>query len=106
MREALAIFLSFEGYEVSEAPDGQAAWEAMQRETPSAVVLDLMMPVMDGWTLRRHMKADANLALVPIIIVSGASDLTGFEGECAVLRKPVEVQRLAAAVERCTRRGH
>jgi CheY-like chemotaxis protein len=105
VREALAMLLGLKGYEVHEADNGQAALDAMRLQKPAAVVLDLTMPVMDGWTLRKRMKDDPALAGVPIIVVSGVADVGPELVDCAVLKKPVESDRLLHALARCTTPG-
>ena len=102
VREAFAMLLGLEGYQVMEAPNGQAALDAMQRQRPAAVLLDLTMPVMDGWTLRRLMKEDPALTDVPVIVVSGVADVGPELIDCAVLKKPVDSDRLLAVIARCT----
>jgi CheY-like chemotaxis protein len=102
VREAFAMLLGLKGYEVHEADNGQTALDAMRRQKPAAVVLDLTMPVMDGWTLRKRMKDDPALRTVPIIVVSGVADVGPELTDCAVLKKPVESDRLLHALARCT----
>ena len=101
VREAMAMLLGLKGYEVREAPDGMSALATMHEQPPGAVILDLTMPVMDGWTVRQHMKADPQLAGVPIIVVSGVADVGPELRDCAVLKKPVDADRLLAEVRRC-----
>ena len=102
VREAFAMLLGLKGYRVVEAENGRDALDVMQQQRPRAVVLDLTMPVMDGWTLRRHMKEDPRLAAVPVIVVSGVADVGPELNDCAVLKKPVDTDRLLKALERCT----
>ena len=97
VREAFAYFLWLSGYEVREARDGTEALYAMRTERPAVVILDLMMPQVDGREVRRQMEADAALAAIPTIILSGASDLDDLPG-CVVMRKPAEPDQLLRAV--------
>ena len=101
VREAMAMLLGLKGYEVREASDGQSALATMHEQPPAAVILDLTMPIMDGWTVRKHMKADPQLANVPVIVVSGVADVGPELRECAVLRKPVDSERLLTELRRC-----
>jgi CheY-like chemotaxis protein len=101
VREATSMLLRLRGYDVLEAEHGGIALEVMRRQRPAALVLDLTMPVMDGWTLRREMHADPALASIPVVVVSGVADIGPELRDCAVLKKPVDVDHLAAAVERC-----
>jgi CheY-like chemotaxis protein len=102
IREILAEMLIERGFTVITARNGQEGLEAM-RGAPAlcVVLLDLMMPVMDGWQLRREMLADPALADIPVVVVSGAADV---EDQSAVLKaarvltKPVKWPMLLASV--------
>ncbi len=100
-REAMTMMLRLEGYDVREAANGREALESMRQSRPSALVLDLTMPVMDGWTVRREMKADPALAAIPVLVVSGVADIGPELSDCAVLKKPVDTSRLMAELRRC-----
>src|SRR5207245_3762532 len=63
------------GYTVVEANNGRAALAAMEHARPDLIVLDLWMPQMDGWTLRREQLARPELAAVPVIVSSASRDL-------------------------------
>jgi CheY-like chemotaxis protein len=94
IRELLAEMLADSGHLVSTARHGKDALELLRsKPQPDIVLLDLMMPVMDGWQMRAEMLADPTLAGIPVIIVSGAADLQdGSETLKAarVLTKPVK----------------
>ena len=106
IREILAEMLVERGYSVVTARNGEEGLAAMRvAPPPCLVLLDLMMPVMDGWQLRKEMLADPVLAEIPVVVVSGAADV----GESAalkaanVLTKPVKWPVLLASVrEYCT----
>jgi CheY-like chemotaxis protein len=108
IRGALRMLLRLGGHFVATAENGAAAlaWLRAHGE-PCLVLLDLMMPVMDGWQLRRVMLEDPSLARVPVIIVSAVEDLDR-EKEAlravAFLRKPLQVADLRRLVgEHCAR---
>ena len=92
-REALIACLEQERYDVVAATNGRAGLELLQwGVVPRAILLDLMMPVMDGWEFRRHQLADEALASIPVIVMSAdprAARLTECRGVHAVLVKPV-----------------
>jgi two-component system cell cycle response regulator len=103
MRRILTRALEAAGYRVSEAGDGQAALVACRDETPDLVLLDIDMPVMDGPTALREMKADDALRDIPVLFLTArtsASDLAaGLElGAQDYLRKPCEPAELTARV--------
>jgi CheY-like chemotaxis protein len=101
LREALAE----EGFEVTTATDGREALDVLRRgPRPDAILLDLMMPVMDGWDFRQAQLRDPTLRDIPIVIVTA----TGFSrdtvhkqfGNVDLLAKPVPVLDLLAALDR------
>jgi len=102
IRDLLAEMLADRGYLVSTARHGKDALELLRTTPqPNVVLLDLMMPVMDGWQLRAEMLADPKLAGIPVIIVSGAADLQdgiGMLKAARVLTKPVKWPVLLASV--------
>ncbi len=71
--ELSCMILEPKGFEVVGASHGVEGLEMMQRLKPDLVLLDLMMPVMDGWELYREMKAHPELADIPVIIVTAKS---------------------------------
>lgn len=94
IRDLLAEMLGDEGYAVLTASDGQQALDVLAAPpVPNLIVLDLMMPNMDGWTLRSRLLEDGKLADIPVVVLSGAADLRqGASGLQAVrvLTKPVK----------------
>jgi CheY-like chemotaxis protein len=95
-REMLCRFLELEGFDVQSAPNGQAALDRLHAGMRACViVLDLMMPVMDGWQFRREQVRDAALAHIPVIVVSAAGrDRIEQVDASAVLAKPVNLDEL------------
>ena len=70
MIELTRIVLEREGFEMLGAVGGAEGIEAIKREKPDLVLLDLMMPDVDGWEVYRQMKADKELADIPVIIIT------------------------------------
>lgn len=110
VRGAMREALEDEGYAVLEAAHGAAALEALRgrAEFPHLVLLDMMMPVMDGWAFLEHVGRDARLARLPVVIVSaaGRQRLEGAaekHGVAALLVKPVTLDQLLDVVARCSR---
>lgn len=104
IREALAAVLESAGYSVLLAENGQAALELMkiERNLPSLILLDLMMPVMDGWQFRERQKADPRLSAVPVVIISAGGRVEEKAENLAAsgwLRKPVTIPVLLREVE-------
>lgn len=104
VRELYAEYLTSRGYEVLEAADGQQALHAIFTQPPAIIIMDLDMPIMDGWTAIRILKADARTKDVPIIVVTGnvmpdqlrAASQAGAD---AVLKKPCAPGVLTIAIE-------
>jgi DNA-binding response OmpR family regulator len=99
-REMLGRFLELEGYHVESAANGKLALERLDAGMPACVILlDLMMPVMDGWQFRREQARHAALADIPVIIVSAAGrDRIQQIDADAYLLKPVDLDELLARV--------
>lgn len=70
MIDLVRLILSREGYEVIGAPGGIKGLEAVEDLTPDLVLLDLMMPDMDGWEVYQRMKSNPNLKHIPVIVVT------------------------------------
>jgi two-component system cell cycle response regulator len=103
MRRILSRALDAAGYRVSEAADGQAALAVCRADAPDLVLLDIDMPVMDGLTALKEMKADAGLRDIPVLFLtartSGHDLAAGLDlGALDYLRKPCEPVELTARV--------
>jgi CheY-like chemotaxis protein len=101
-REALIDVLEISGYSAEPAGNGREAIDLLRRSSlPSLIILDLQMPVMNGWEFRAAQKKDPKLAQVPVVVV------TAFAGEGIdaneTLVKPIDVQRLLSIVSRYVR---
>ncbi len=104
-RDMLARRLIRRGYEVILAEDGQIALDKAREETPDIILLDLSLPVMDGWEAMRHLRADAKTASIPIIVLTAhalASDRNrAYELGCDDFdTKPVDLKRLLEKIQK------
>ena len=108
VREAMLALIQSAGFRVRGAENGQHALEMLHdgSELPSLIVLDLMMPVMNGLEFRQRQLADPNLKQIPVVVVTAygnAIDRRRFSG-AEVLGKPIELDRMLDVVrERCVR---
>src|SRR4051794_25561713 len=76
LREALADIFQYEGYPVAACANGAAAIDYLEGgELPAVIVLDLMMPVMDGWTFRSRELSRPEWAAIPVIVLSAVADV-------------------------------
>jgi CheY-like chemotaxis protein len=102
IRDALVDMLAHHAYKPSAAKNGQDALDQLRasEKKPSVILLDLMMPVMDGWQFRAAQRAQPTLQDIPVIVVS--ANIDAFEssrlGAAAFLKKPVGVRQLLDAV--------
>ena len=107
--QVLADVLALEGYEVRRARNGREALAILGGWLPRVILLDLMMPVMDGWAFRaaqRQLVGDA--ARVPVIVLSGAREArvrAAELGAVEALSKPFDLSQLVAVVGRWTAPG-
>ena len=105
IRESLRMILEMEGYDVKTAPNGAVAVEEISHERPCFVVLDLMMPVMDGWEVAGWMREHEPAASVPVCVVTATPELAPSDTAC-VLRKPVNLNRLLSVIEQHCEHAH
>jgi CheY-like chemotaxis protein len=98
IRESLVEALEEHGYQVTGVGNGREALDALATSPrPDVILLDLMMPVMDGRSFRDEQLRDPALAAIPVVVLSAASDVlrAGAEMRAAgVLRKPVTLRAL------------
>lgn len=100
--EALRFVIEGAGYEVRSADNGREALERMRNEPqPAVVILDLMMPVMNGWEFRAEQSRDPELAEVPVVVLTGDGRIAAKAttlGAQGYLKKPVALAELLATV--------
>jgi CheY-like chemotaxis protein len=96
--EAIADLLESHGYAVTTARHGAEALERLgSSQLPGLIVLDLLMPTMDGWEFRRRQKEDPRIAKIPVVVVSASDAAKPIDAD-GVLRKPVDIDRLLQTV--------
>lgn len=104
IREVMELILESRGHEVSTARDGRAALRSLlSGSRPDVILLDMMMPRMDGEAFLGAMRAHPELVDIPVIIISGMQDAqrTAHQlGVAGCLVKPVDLDDLVAAVQR------
>jgi DNA-binding response OmpR family regulator len=112
LRTIVRLQLGSLGYQINEATNGAEGFQAIQEELPDCVILDLMMPVMDGFGFLKRVKSVLALQDVPIIILTASEDernkVRGFQYQADVyMSKPYDLQELTDEVERlCTIRNN
>jgi CheY-like chemotaxis protein len=100
IRDAIRVVLQGHGYQVAAAANGRDALDYLHRaEPPDLVLLDLIMPVMDGWQFRKEQKRDPALAAIPVVVISSAAQSPPL-GVADFLQKPVAFDQLLRTVRR------
>ncbi len=111
IREVMVYNLSREGYRVLEAKDGEKGLEKARREAPDLILLDLMLPSLDGVEVCRLLRSDPLTQAVPVIMVTAKSEesdvVLGFGvGADDYVAKPFSPKELLARVKAVLRRGN
>jgi CheY-like chemotaxis protein len=103
-REAMVALLQMKGYHAVPAGNGREALDYLdQAPAPDLIILDLWMPVMDGWQFRSEQARNPRLAHIPVIVVTALSDRADVDAN-EVIIKPVDVDRLLTKVDQYCRR--
>ena len=103
VRVLLETYLGLEGFEVLTACNGSDALARLHHTQPSVILLDLMMPVMDGVEFRRHQQSLPNLRDIPVVCLSARHDAqqtARLLGVADCIGKPFELETLAAVLRR------
>lgn len=104
IRETVAAAIEMFGHEAMQARDGQEALDLLETASllPGLILLDLMMPRMDGVEFRRRQRTNARLAAIPVVILSADTGLEARARELSVAafyRKPIRLETLQSALE-------
>jgi CheY-like chemotaxis protein len=104
LREALSEVLRDEGYSVAMAADGREALDRLRRDLrPSLILLDLTMPVMNGWQFRAEQRQDPALSAIPVVVLSAGEHLAEQMVPLGIddyVPKPIELDHLLQTIER------
>jgi PAS domain S-box-containing protein len=102
MRDLLSRFLKREGFAVATAGDGESGLRCARELRPNAILLDVMMPRIDGWAVLSELKADPDLSQIPVVMVTIVEQKAlGFSlGASDYITKPIQWPRLKAILER------
>ena len=107
VRELLSTALKKLGFKALQAESGQKGLFAARQHKPDAIVLDVLMPDVDGWTVLKTLKADPNTTSIPVVMltVSEEESLGYALGAKFFLRKPLNLYQLEQAVKSCVRQS-
>ena len=104
-REGYAEYLSGSGFSVRMASQAAEFWAVVEEEVPDAILMDLRLPEIDGWTLTRQVRADPRTAEIPIVVVSASvrdedRALALESGANVFLSKPCDLEVIVAELQR------
>ena len=101
-RDLTVRFLERQGFKAITAPDGATGLDIARRHPPRAILLDVMMPQMDGWSVLNALKADPKLAAIPVVMVTFVDEraLSTSLGAVDLVPKPVDWDKLKAVLDR------
>ena len=105
LRTIVRLQLTSQGYEITEATNGAEGFQAIQENIPDCVILDLMMPVVDGFGFLKRVRSVTELESVPILILTASEDernrVRGFNYQAdSYMSKPYDLQELTDEVGR------
>lgn len=104
IRTTMVQIIESEGYRTESAVNGHEALELLRRiEKPCLVLLDMMMPIMNGREFLDAIMKDSVLAPIPVLIVSAIADRTSTNGAVGFLKKPIEIGMVLEMVDRYCR---
>lgn len=102
VRAFVEMVLEEEGYDVAVAGNGQQALEEVRRRKPSLILLDMRLPVMDGWEFARRLRAELG-SNIPVIVMTALHDPAAAARQIdarGYLRKPFDIDQLLRTVEK------
>ena len=101
IREIVRIFLEAEGFQVDQAEDGNSALEMVRKDNPDLVILYLMMPGLDGWTVCKILRRETKIPIIMLTAKGGENDrVLGFDlGADDYVVKPFSPRELCARVK-------
>lgn len=108
IRDTLRYVLEFEGYRVFTAANGREGLDILDKTpaSPCLILLDLMMPVMDGWQFAEMLEHDRNHSETPVVVVTAFSDQVKAIKAKAMIRKPVDLDTLLQTVRKWCGQAH
>lgn len=102
IRASLGRLLRMEGYDTAEAADGREGLDAARDAKPCVILLDLMMPRMNGWEFRDEQRLDASVRHIPVVVISAHGTARQLESSVtaeAYFEKPLDFDRLLQTIE-------
>jgi len=103
-REGLGVILRREGYEVLLAANGEEGLAALRSLCPDLILLDMLMPVLDGWHFLERLNAGNPPSAIPVIVVTSAPlslEWADAHGCCGFIPKPIDPGKMLEEIRRC-----
>ncbi len=104
LRETVTEVLEEEGYQVTSVPNGAEGLALLESSLqPGLILLDLMMPTMNGWEFFNQLQQHPQHAAIPVVVLSAVAEFQRRRGKldvAEILPKPIDISRLLAAVDR------
>lgn len=98
LRQVFVTALTLAGFDTQQAADGPAALRLVEMEPPDLIVLDVLLPTLDGYSVRDEIASNARTRDIPIVIVTGATVNADRLNADRILRKPVDPLDIVATV--------
>jgi CheY-like chemotaxis protein len=98
IREALREALELEGYQVALAGTGSQALAMMESSPPDLVLLDLMIPDLNGWQVIERMRRSPRLSGIPVFVVTAVPNASGLGPGCPIFTKPLKLDRMMRTI--------
>jgi CheY-like chemotaxis protein len=106
IRQVLSLALEMEGYKIFTAANGKEGLAALSRiPRPFLILLDLMMPVMDGWDFLAALRKNPAYATIPVVVITAFAGETGSTPGIETFKKPVELNQIFATVRKYSRQA-
>jgi CheY-like chemotaxis protein len=103
IRDTLRFALELENYDVVTAANGKAGLEILsQMPRPSLILLDLMMPVMNGWEFAESLRKDGDFTTIPVVLITAYGEQAKVVDSTGILEKPVDLEALFRMVRQLT----
>lgn len=100
IRESIGLALAMENHSTALAADGGEALDWLGRhQPPCLILLDLMMPVLDGWHVIEQLRRDERLSSVPVVVITAFNRDLGTAAQLPVLHKPIELGTLLSLTD-------
>jgi CheY-like chemotaxis protein len=100
IRETMSELLTAEGYRVFAAPDGEVGLRLLEAiPRPCLVLLDLLMPVINGWDFMKFKNQDYKVATIPVVAMTATSKISNINGVERIIKKPVNLELFLRIIE-------